>query len=81
MNQVTTKYLSYLINNYKFNTKYIDEERITQNNNTCVDAIIKCKSSTKYINIILGMITYVMMLLWNKNVPPQLLWSSKEKSH
>lgn len=43
LNQVTTKFLGYLINNYRFNTKHMDEQRITQNSGMCIDVIIKYK--------------------------------------
>lgn len=58
LNQLDTKFLGYLNNNYIFNTKHIDEQRITQNSNACVDAIIRCRSSAKGINMVLEIITY-----------------------
>lgn len=62
MIEVVTQLLGNLINNYIFNTKYIGEQRITQNNGICVDVLISCRSSTKYTNHVTKIITYYGIL-------------------
>lgn len=56
--QVVTIFSIYLINNYTYNIKYIDEQRTTQNNDLHIDAIIIYRSSTKDTNWVAKIIAY-----------------------
>ena len=60
--QATTNFIIYLINNYRFNTKDIYEQRTIQNIDICVDAIIKCISRAKEINMVSKIITYYCVI-------------------